>query len=145
MTEATSGVETGLGAFEITVPNLNAIQVQALVREMDASMRRHKALKRSDPAEYRKKIMEENQTLYTFYVAVFEMHLEGKLDETFFEMLKLKRRIELGEITEDEASKIVGQKLFNRFVGPVVKPEEPQGPPPLSYEEYYKQYNKKDE
>jgi hypothetical protein len=136
---------TGLGAFEITIPNLNAIQIQALVREMDASMRRHKKLKRSNPAEYRKKIEEENQTLYTFYVAVFEMHLEGKLDETFFEMLKLKRRIELGEITEDDASKIVGQKLFNRFVSPVVKPEEPRGPPPMSYEDYYKQYNNKDE
>jgi hypothetical protein len=135
----------GLGAFEITIPTLNAIQIQALVRDMDASMRRHKKLKRTNPQEYRKKIEEENQTLYTYYIAVFEMHMDGRLDETFFEMLKLKQKIEKGEITEDEASKLVGQRLFNRYVEPVVKPEQSQGPPPLSYEDYYKQFNKKDE
>lgn len=134
-----------IGSFEITIPNLNAIQIQALVRNMDASMRRHKKLKRTNPQEYRKKIEEENETLYTYYIAIFEMHFEGRLDETFFEMLKLKQKIEKGEITEDEASKIVGQKLFNRFVTPVVEPEAPQSAPPLSYEDYYKQFNKKDE
>lgn len=135
----------GLGAFEITIPTLNAIQIQALVRDMDASMRRHKKLKRTNPQEYRKKIEEENQTLYTYYIAVFEMHMDGRLDETFFDMLKLKQKIEKGEITEDEASKLVGQRLFNRYVEPVVKPEQSQCPPPLSYEDYYKQFNKKDE
>ena len=135
----------GLGAFEITIPTLNAIQIQALVRDMDASMRRHKKLKRTNPQEYRKKIEEENNTLYTYYIAVFEMHMEGRLDETFFEMLKLKQKIERGEITEDEASKLVGQRLFNRYVEPVVKPEQPQPTPPLSYEDYYKQFSKKDE
>jgi hypothetical protein len=128
------------GTFEVTIPNLNSIQIQALVREMDASMRRHKALKRTNPQEYRQKIIEENPKLYEHYVAIFEMHMDGKLDETFFSMLKLKRRIELGEITEDEASRIVGQQLFNRFVSPVVGHDAPTGPPPLSYEEYYKQF-----
>ena len=135
----------GLGAFEITIPTLNAIQIQALVRDMDASMRRHKKLKRTNPQEYRKKIEEENNTLYTYYIAVFEMHMEGRLDETFFEMLKLKQKIEKGEITEDEASKLVGQRLFNRYVEPVVKPEQSKATPPLSYEDYYKQFSKKDE
>jgi hypothetical protein len=135
----------GLGAFEITIPTLNAIQIQALVRDMDASMRRHKKLKRTNPQEYRKKIEEENNTLYTYYIAVFEMHMEGRLDETFFEMLKLKQKIEKGEITEDEASKLVGQRLFNRYVEPVVKPEQSKSTPPLSYEDYYKQFSKKDE
>jgi len=135
----------GLGAFEITIPSLNAIQIQALVRDMDASMRRHKKLKRTNPQEYRKKIEEENNTLYTYYIAVFEMHMEGRLDETFFEMLKLKQKIEKGEITEDEASKLVGQRLFNRYVEPVVKPEQSKATPPLSYEDYYKQFSNKDE
>ena len=127
----------GLGDFEVTLPNLNAIQIQALVRDMDTSMRRHKALKHSNPAEFRKKIVEENDKLYTFYVAIFEMHFEGKLDGTFFEMLKLKMKIEKGEITEDEASKLIGQQLFKRFVEPVVKPEETPSAPPLSYASYY--------
>ena len=130
-------METGLGNFEVTLPNLNAIQIQALVRDMDTSMRRHKALKRSNPSEFRKKVVEENEKLYTYYVAIFEMHFEGKLDGTFFEMLKMKMRIEKGEITEDEASKIVGQQLFKRFVEPVVKPEETPSAPPLSYASYY--------
>ena len=130
-------MEGGLGDFEVTLPNLNAIQIQALVREMDTSMRRHKKLKISNPDEFRKKVVEENDKLYTYYVAIFEMHFEGKLDGTFFEMLKLKMRIEKGEITEDEASKIVGQQLFKRFVEPVVKPEETPSAPPLSYASYY--------
>jgi hypothetical protein len=104
---------------------------------MDTSMRRHKALKRSNPAEFRKKVVEENDKLYTYYVAIFEMHFEGKLDGTFFEMLKLKMKIEKGEITEDDASKMIGQQLFKRFVEPVVKPETPAAAPPLSYASYY--------
>jgi hypothetical protein len=71
--------------------------------------------------------------------------MEGRLDETFFEMLKLKQKIEKGEITEDEASKLVGQRLFNRYVEPVVKPEQSKATPPLSYEDYYKQFSNKDE
>ena len=128
-------MDTGLGAFEVTLPNLNAIQIQALVREMDTSMRRHKALKGTP--EFRKKVIEENDKLYTYYVAIFEMHFDGKLDGTFFEMLKLKMKIEKGEITEDDASKIVGQQLFKRFVEPVVKPETAAAAPPLSYASYY--------
>ena len=128
-------MDTGLGAFEVTLPNLNAIQIQALVRDMDTSMRRHKALKGTP--EFRKKVVEENDKLYTYYVAIFEMHFDGKLDGTFFEMLKLKMKIEKGEITEDDASKLVGQQLFKRFVEPVVKPETAAAAPPLSYASYY--------
>lgn len=125
------------------MPNLNAIQVQALVREMDYSMRRHKGLKKTNIAEYRKKIVSENQTLYDDYPTVFEMHFEGKLDGTFFEMLKLRHSVEKGEMTEDQASILVGQKLFDRFVKPVVQstPAE-EVEKPLSYSDYYKQFEK---
>jgi uncharacterized short protein YbdD (DUF466 family) len=63
--------------------------------------------------------------------------MNGKLDQTFFEMLQLKRKMEKGEMTEDEASIIVGQKLFNKYVDPVIKNQP--APPTLSYEAYYKQ------
>ena len=120
---------------------LNSIQIQALVREMDMSIRRHKGLKRSNQNKYREKLVEENKYLYEVFPTIFEMHYEGKLDSTFFEMLKLRRRIETGELTDDEASRIVGQQLFDRFV----KPNLPETPaqteaPKLSYEEYYKQF-----
>jgi hypothetical protein len=122
---------------------LNSIQIQALVRDMDTSMRRHKGLKRTNNIKYREKIVEENKHLHEVFPTIFEMHYEGKMDDTFFEMLRLRRKIELGEITEDEASKLVGQKLFDRYVAPVVG-ETPAAPPTptMSYEDYYKQFEK---
>jgi hypothetical protein len=120
---------------------LNSIQIQALVRNMDESMRRHKGVKRGNKELYRRKVVDENEKLYTEFPTIFEMHFEGKLDETFFNMLKLRRQIEKGEITEDEASKLVGQQLFDRFVAPVVG-NTPAPEKPMSYEEYYNQGNK---
>ena len=121
---------------------LNSIQIQALVRQMDESIRRHKGLKRTNTNEHRKKIVDENQQLYNLFPSIFEMHYEGKLDETFFNMLKLRRKIERGELTEDDASKIVGQQLFDRYVAPVVS-NVPVPEKPLTYEEYYKQFENK--
>ncbi len=120
--------------------NLSSIQIQALVREMDAGMRRYKALKRSDPEKFYEKMMNENKILYEEFPSIFEMHLEGKLDSTFFEMLKLRNKIEKGEMSEDDASKLIGQKLFDRFVAPVIG-DTPAPEKPLSYSEFYKQYN----
>lgn len=124
---------------------LNSTQIQALVRQMDESLRRHKGLKRTNMNKYREKVVEENKYLYEVFPTIFEMHFEGKLDETFFNMLKLRRQIEKGEITEDDASKIVGQQLFNRYVAPKIN-NTPEPAKPMTYEEYYKQFeNKQDE
>lgn len=120
---------------------LNSLQIQALVREMDTSMRKHRLTKRVDPARYREMIVNENQTLYNVFPTIFEMHYEGKLDSTFFEMLKMKHKIERGEMTEDQASRIVGQKLFDRFVAPLVN-NTPAPEKPMSYSDYYKQFEK---
>jgi hypothetical protein len=60
------------------------------------------------------------------------------LDQTFFEMLNLKRKIEKGEMTAEQASAVVGQQLFNRFVPHVIS----NNAPPMarmSYEDYYRQ------
>jgi hypothetical protein len=118
---------------------LTSIQIQALVREMDASMRKYRLTKKVDPAKFYEKVMNENKILYEAFPSVFEMHLEGKLDATFFEMLKLRHKIEKGELTEDEASKMIGQKLFDRYVAPVVGNQAPPEKP-LSYSEFYKQF-----
>lgn len=120
---------------------LNSIQIQALVRQMDESLRRHKGLKRTNKVEHRKKVVEENQQLYEVFPSVFEMHYEGKLDEKFFNMLKLRLKVEKGEISEDEASKLVGQMLFDQYVAPVVN--NLPAPQKMSYEEYYKQFENK--
>ena len=119
---------------------LSSIQIQALVRDMDSSMRRHKGLKRTNPTSYREKVSAENDKLYTEFPTIFEMHMEGKLDETFFEMLKLRQKIEKGELTDDEASRIIGQKLFDRYVAPIVN-NTPPPEKPLSYSDYYKQFD----
>ncbi len=118
--------------------SLTSIQIQALVRGMDESMRRHKGLKRTNQHEYRKKLVAENQRLYDEFPSIFEMHFEGKLDEKFFNMLKLRRQVEKGEITEDEASKIVGQLLFDQYVAPIVN--NTPVPSQMTYEEYYRQF-----
>ena len=119
---------------------LNAIQIQALVRNMDESLRKYKKLKQTNNALWLKKIQDENKKLFMEYPTIFKMHIEGKLDETFFYMLQLRHKIEKGEMTEDQASVLVGQKLFNRYVDPVInnKPTEPT----LTYEEYYKKFEK---
>lgn len=118
--------------------SLTSVQIQALVRQMDESMRRHKGLKRTNQNEYRKKLVDENKRLYDEFPTIFEMHYEGKLDEKFFNMLKLRRQIEKGEITEDAASRIVGQMLFDQYVGPVVN--NTPVPSQMTYEDYYRQY-----
>jgi uncharacterized short protein YbdD (DUF466 family) len=123
---------------------LTSIQIQALVRDMDTSTRRYKRLKETDPAAHRVKIVEENKRLYDEFPMIFEMHYEGKLDGTFFEMLKLRQKIEKNEMTEDEASKVIGQKLFDRYVAPVVN-KTPAPEKPMTYSEFYKQFDKKDE
>jgi hypothetical protein len=119
--------------------SLTSLKIQALVRDMDTSLRKYRDLKTSNPEKYFERVSEENKTLLEDFPTIFKMHIDGKLDATFFEMLKLKRRMETGELTEDEASKIVGQKLFDRYVGPVVNNLPSQ--PTLSYSDFYKQYD----
>jgi len=116
---------------------LSAIQIQAMVRDMDESFRKYRNLKESNPTLWAEKMKTDNKRLFDEFPTVFNMHMNGKLDQTFFEMLQLKRKMEKGEMTEDEASVIVGQKLFNKYVDPVIKNQP--APPTLSYEDYYKQ------
>jgi uncharacterized short protein YbdD (DUF466 family) len=115
---------------------LSAIQIQAMVRDMDESFRKYRNIKESNPTLWAEKMKTDNQKLFDEFPTIFNMHMNGRLDQTFFDMLQLKRKIEKGEMTEDEASIIVGQKLFNKYVDPVIKNQP--APPTLSYEEYYK-------
>jgi len=119
---------------------MSSVQIQALVRDMDTSLRRYRKLKESDPPKFYEKVKGENERLYEEFPTIFEMHLEGKLDGTFFEMLKLRHKIDKGEMTEDEASRVIGQKLFDRYVTPVIE-NKPAPEKPLSYTEFYNQFN----
>jgi hypothetical protein len=119
---------------------LSATQVQALVRLMDLSKKKWNALKRAGKTkEYEEKLKQDNQVLYFNYPSLFQMHAEDRLDATFFEMLALKRKIERGEMTAEEASKVVGQQLFNRFIPHALDSNAPPPAPRMSYEDYYKQ------
>lgn len=118
---------------------LTATQVQALVRAMDKSKLKWKNLKRQGrKQEYEDAVRNENEQLYFNYPSLFQLHIEDKLDATFFEMLNLKRKIERGEITNEQASALVGQQLFNRFVPHVIS-NAPAPAPRMSYEDFYKQ------
>lgn len=118
---------------------LTATQVQALVRQMDASKKKHRRLRQSGQmADYEEALKKENEVLYFNYPSLFQLHMEDRLDQTFFEMLTLKRKIEKGEITSEQASAIVGQQLFNRYVPHVISNTAPPAPR-MSYEEFYRQ------
>lgn len=114
---------------------LSATQIQALVRQMDASKKKHRRLRMTP--EYETTIKRENEILYFNYPSLFQLHLEDKLDQTFFEMLALKRKIERHEITAEQASTHVGQQLYNRFVPHVISSEAAPAPR-MSYEDFYK-------
>jgi hypothetical protein len=126
--------EVEAGRRGINDQDLSATQIQALVRNMDASKKKWARLK-NNKFEYEEKLQEENQVLYFNYPSLFQMHAEDRTDATFFEMLALKRKIERGEITPEQATQIVGTKLSQRFVPSLATPQAPT----MSYEDYYKQ------
>jgi hypothetical protein len=127
------------GERNINDTQLTATQIQALVRQMDGSKAKYRALKQSGKKlEYEQAVKSENEALYFNYPSLYQLHLEDRLDQTFFEMLNLKRKIEKGEMTAEQASAVVGQQLFNRFVPHVIS----NNAPPMarmSYEDYYRQ------
>jgi len=127
------------GRRGINSEQLTATQIQALVKTMDASKKRWNRLKRQGKTEeYEAKLKEENEILYFNYPSLFHMHSEDRLDSTFFEMLQLKRKIERGELTAEQASTVVGQQLYSRFVPHVIS-NQPAPAPTLSYAEYCRQ------
>jgi hypothetical protein len=127
------------GERHINEMELSATQVQALVRNMDISKKRYTNLKRQGKKlEYEESIKKENEILYFNYPSLFQLHLEDRLDSTFFEMLTLKRRIEKGEITAEQASGMIGQALFNRYIPPSLGQAPPEAPR-MRYEDFYKQ------
>jgi hypothetical protein len=117
-----------------------ATEIQAMVRNMDVSKEKFRRLQREDPEQYMEALKEENGTLFEYYPAVFALHADDKLDHTFFYMLQEKRKMEKGQTTEDEASVRVGQKLFNRWVAPIVNGTA--APESMSYAQYYKSLKK---
>ncbi len=132
--------EVAEGERGILDDGLSATQVQALVRKMDASKKKWNMLKRQGKKlEYEERMKEENTILYFNYPSLFQMHIEDRLDSTFFEMLQLKRKIERGEITAEQASAMVGQQLFNRFVPHAIDSNAAPPVKRMSYEDFYKQ------
>jgi aryl-alcohol dehydrogenase-like predicted oxidoreductase len=125
----------------INTEQLTATQLQALVRNMDHSKKKWRHLRRE---EYIGKLKNENENLFFNYPSLWQMHAEDRLDSTFFEMLALKRKIEKGEITEEQATASVGQRLFQRYSPEVVNSNANAGPPPMSYAEYYKKFGGSD-
>ena len=127
--------EVAAGQRGINDQDLSATKIQALVRNMDASKQKWVRIK-SNKTEYEEKLQKENEVLYFNYPSLFQMHAEDRLDATFFEMLALKRKIEKGEITPEQATQVVGQKLHQRYIP---EPSQPAQAPVMSYSDYYRQ------
>ena len=132
--------EVAEGVRGINDKVLTATQIQGLVRQMDESKKKHRRL-RGSPG-YEEAVKKENTNLYFNYPSLFQLHMEDKLDQTFFEMLALKRKIERGEITPEQASTHVGQQLYQRFVPHMLSNGAPPAPR-MSYEDFYKESSSK--
>jgi hypothetical protein len=132
--------EVAAGQRGINDLDLSATQVQALVRNMDASKQKWARLKHNKH-EYEEKLQAENETLYFNYPSLFQMHAEDRLDGTFFEMLALKRKIEKGEITPEQATQVIGRKLHQKYIPEHSQPQDQVQvqTPTMTYEEYYRQ------
>jgi hypothetical protein len=128
--------EVAEGERNISDKELTATEIQALVRNMDHSKKKWRHLRRE---EFMEKMKTENEFLFFNFPSLWQMHAEDRLDSTFFEMLALKRKIEKGELTDEQASTLVGQRLFQRFAPTAVQTTS-TGPLPMSYSEYYKKY-----
>jgi len=127
--------EIAAGEQHITQTDLKATEIQALVRNMDHSKKKWRHLRRE---EFMQKMEQENTVLYYNYPSLWQMHAEDRLDSTFFEMLAMKRKVEKGEITAEQASAVVGKKLYEKFIPQVTENAPPV--PTMSYEDYYKQF-----
>ena len=127
--------EVAAGEAHITAVELKATEIQALVRNMDHSKKKWRHLRRE---EFMAKMEQENSVLYYNYPSLWQMHAEDRLDATFFEMLAMKRKVEKGEITPEQASAVVGKKLYEKFIPQVT--ENAPAVPTMSYEDYYKQF-----
>ncbi len=130
--------EVSDGMRGIDTVDLSSTQIQALVRNMDASKKKWNKFK-SDKAKYENELRKENEVLYFNYPSLFQLHAEDRLDSTFFEMLQLKRKIERKEISPEDATKVIGEKLFKQYL-----PTQAAAPveKKMSYEDYYKQFSK---
>lgn len=130
--------EVEAGRRGINDIDLSATQIQALLRNMDASKQKWAQLK-NNKVEYEEQLQKENEALYFNYPSLFQMHVEDRLDGTFFEMLALKRKIEKGEITREQATQIIGQKLHQRYIPEQSQAQAQPQAPTMTYEEYYRQ------
>jgi hypothetical protein len=81
------------GERNINDTQLTATQIQALVRQMDTSKAKYRALKQSGKKlEYEQAVKSENEALYFNYPSLYQLHIEERLDQTFFEMLNLETK-----------------------------------------------------
>jgi hypothetical protein len=129
--------EVADGERHIIAEELTATEIQALVRNMDHSKKKWRHLRRE---EFMEKLKNENDKLYFNFPSLWQMHAEDRLDATFFEMLTLKRKIEKGEMTDEQASVVMGQRLFQKFAPATVNSNAHTGPAPMSYADYYKKF-----
>ena len=127
--------EVADGERHITTEELTATEIQALVRNMDHSKKKWRHLRRE---EFMEKLKNENDKLYFNFPSLGQMQAEDRLDATFFEMLSLKRKIEKGEITDEQASVVMGQRLFQKFAPATVNSNA--AAPSMSYADYYKKF-----
>ncbi len=127
--------EVADGERHIIAEELTATEIQALVRNMDHSKKKWRHLRRE---EFMEKLKNENDKLYFNFPSLWQMHAEDRLDATLYQMLSLTRKSEKGEITDEQASVVMGQRLFQKFAPATVNSNA--AAPSMSYADYYKKF-----
>lgn len=87
-------------------------------------------LKRTNKDEFRKRMETRYEQLHKRSPTLFDLVLQDDCDmEKLKWMLAMQAQIKSGKIDNDNASKIVGQKLFDEYVQPIVDSTPPDRKP----------------
>lgn len=77
----------------------------------------------SQPAEVKERLYTEKYPVFfEHYNTLAKMCCDGKMDNTRLEfMLKMLDQVKTQKVSQEKASNVVGQELFDKFVAPKVK------------------------
>lgn len=83
-------------------------------------------LKRTNQDEFRKRMETRYEQLYKRSATLFDLVLQDDCDMVKLRwMLGMQAQIKTGKLDNNNASKIVGQKLFDEYVQPIVDSTPP--------------------
>ena len=97
-------------------------QMSIDVREIELLTKTHKGLYDTDPAAFTELARQKCSFLFSRYTDIFNRLVAGTVDiSTMYEMLRILRMIEDGEVEQEEGSLLVGRVLKKLYVDSAVR------------------------